>query len=518
MTAMGKLRDRLAELADLQALQMLAGWDQLVMMPPGGAAERGHQVGTLARILHDHATSPEIGEWLAELDELESSELESDILRLARRDWERARRVPTDLAAELSKAHSDGQESWQAARANDDFDAFAPALERNIELARAYGRCLDEEGRGIYQSLIDDFDFGLRTEELRRLFSELGARLAPLVEEARGRAAIAKPAVPREVQRRAVEAIMKRVGVDSESWRLDVSTHPFSASMARTDQRMTTRYNDGGIESLLSSLHEFGHALYERQVDPELDRTNLGTRHLDVDPRVPEQAVGEPRRAPPGLRRGAGRRARRGRSRDRCAGAARRPRRRRALADTRLGGSAHLSAAHRAALRTGAGADRRRPRGGRSARSLAGRGAPPAGARGPLRRPRLPAGRALERGRVRLLPELCDGLPDRGLVVGRDGARARSPRRGSARAQKSLRSRTGWGATCTATGVASTPSRSSSGQRAGVSRSSPSCATSRRSRPSSPARRGSVSPPARRRYGRSARGRASTRRSRCRTR
>ena len=149
----------------------------------------------------------EIGEWLAELDELETSELERDILRLARRDWERARRVPTDLAAELSKAHSDGQESWQAARAADDFDAFAPALERNIELARAYGRCLDEEGRGIYQSLIDDFDFGLRTEELRRLFSELGTRLAPLVEEARGRAAVAKPAVPREVQRRAVEAI-----------------------------------------------------------------------------------------------------------------------------------------------------------------------------------------------------------------------------------------------------------------------------------------------------------------------
>jgi carboxypeptidase Taq len=274
---MGKLRARLAELADLQALQMLAGWDQLVMMPPGGASERGHQMGTIARIVHDHATSPEIGEWLAELDDLETSELEQDIVRLARRDWERARRVPTDLAAELSKAHSDGQERWQAARAADDYGAFAPALERNIELARAYGRCLDEEGRGIYQSLIDDFDFGLRTEELRRLFSELGRRLAPLVEEARERAAVAKPAVGADVQRRAVESVMRRVGVDSESWRLDVSTHPFSASMARLDQRMTTRYNDGGIESLLSSLHEFGHALYERQIDPELDRTNLAT-------------------------------------------------------------------------------------------------------------------------------------------------------------------------------------------------------------------------------------------------
>jgi carboxypeptidase Taq len=274
---MQKLRGRLAELADLKALEMLGGWDQLVTMPPDGAAARGHQMGTLARLTHDHSTSAEIGDWLAELDDIDLPELERDIVRLARRDWERARRVPTDLAAELSKAHSDGQESWQAARAADDFGAFAPALERNIELARAYGRCLDEEGRGIYQSLVDDFDFGLRTDTLRTLFADLGARLAPLVEESRERAAMPKPNVPVDVQRRAVEAILARVGVESQSWRLDVSAHPFSASMARTDQRMTTRYNDGGVESLLSSLHEFGHALYEHQVDPELDRTNLGT-------------------------------------------------------------------------------------------------------------------------------------------------------------------------------------------------------------------------------------------------
>jgi carboxypeptidase Taq len=277
VTAIEKLRARLGELADLKALQMLAGWDQLVMMPPGGAAARGLQMGTLAGVVHDHSTSAEIGEWLAELEDLQMPELDRDIVRLARRDWERARRVPTDLAAELSKAHSDGQESWQTARAADDFAAFAPALERNIELARAYGHCLDEEGRGIYQSLLDDFDFGLRTDSLRTLFGELGARLAPLVEEAGARAAVERPNVPIDVQQRVVEAVLRRVGVDSESWRLDVSAHPFSASMARLDQRMTTRYGDGGIESLLSSLHEYGHALYERQIDSALERTNLAT-------------------------------------------------------------------------------------------------------------------------------------------------------------------------------------------------------------------------------------------------
>jgi carboxypeptidase Taq len=58
---------------------------------------------------------------------------------------------------------------------------------------------------------------------------------------------------------------------------VDVSAHPFTAWMGPRDTRVTTRYDDGGIESLLSSLHEYGHALYERQVDPALQRTNLGS-------------------------------------------------------------------------------------------------------------------------------------------------------------------------------------------------------------------------------------------------
>lgn len=272
---MEKLRQRLAELADLAGLEMLASWDQLVTMPEQGAAERGRQLGTLARISHEWATAPELGEWLAELDEDALEGIDRDVVRLARRDWERARRVPADLAAELSRAHADGQESWRLAREADDFAAFAPALERNVRLAREYGRCLARDGASVYQALVDDFDFGLSVGELRRVFGELSERLRPLVEEARGRPGASEPAVPAQAQERAVALILARVGVEPSSWRVDVSAHPFTARICRLDTRVTTRYDDGGIESLLSSLHEFGHALYERQIDPALDRTNL---------------------------------------------------------------------------------------------------------------------------------------------------------------------------------------------------------------------------------------------------
>jgi len=265
----------MAELADLACVEMLVGWDQLVMMPADGAPARANQLGSLARVIHERATAAQIGEWLAELDGAVLDELDRDIVRLARRDWERARRVPDELAAELASASADGQERWRLARANDDFQAFAPALARNVELARARGQCLAGEGESRYEALLSDYDFGLRTQELRRVFGALAEELPPLIAQARQRSPAHALQVPVNAQQAAVAGTLRRLGVEQASWRVDVSAHPFTAWIGSMDTRVTTRYSDGNVEALLSSLHEYGHALYERQVDPALARTNL---------------------------------------------------------------------------------------------------------------------------------------------------------------------------------------------------------------------------------------------------
>lgn len=281
MTAIQQLRERLAELADLGSIEMLAGWDQLVMMPVQGGAARAQQLGALARLKHERATAPEIGAWLAEIDAAvagagQLDELDRDIVRIARRDWERASRVPEELAAELAEASAAGQESWREAREHDDFAAFLPALTRNVELARAYGQYVAEGDESPYEGLLGDYDYGLRTAELRRVFGALAEALPPLVAQARvhsPRRAIPAPVAAQQV---AVAGTLARLGVEPSSWRVDVSAHPFTAWIGRSDSRLTTRYSDGQVESLLSSLHEYGHALYERQIAPALDRTNLG--------------------------------------------------------------------------------------------------------------------------------------------------------------------------------------------------------------------------------------------------
>jgi carboxypeptidase Taq len=278
MTALQQLRDRLSELADLGSMARLLAWDQRTMMPPEGAPARAQQVATLERITHDLGRDEQLGAWLAtiEADGAQLDEIDADLVRLARRDYDRSRRVPTELATELARAGAEGQDAWQTARAADDFAAFVPALRRNVELARELARHLDPDGLP-YDALLSLYDYGLTSERVAATFARLAEELPAVVDAALERPAVEPLAVPLAAQQAAVEQVLARVGVSPEGWRVDVSAHPFTAWAGPRDTRVTTRYEDGQLESVLAALHEFGHGLYERQIDPALARTNLGS-------------------------------------------------------------------------------------------------------------------------------------------------------------------------------------------------------------------------------------------------
>ena len=277
---LAKLLERIAELSDLHALQALAQWDQLVMMPSEGGAARAHQLGTIARLAHERSTAAELGGWLEELDHAELGERERDIVRLARRDWERASKVPNELAGELSHAHAEGQDCWQRARAEDDFAAFAPYLERNVELARAYGECVANAAETPYEGLLGDYDFGLRASEISRVFGELARSLPPLVEQARTQTPAVTMPAPIEAQRAAVASVLRTLGVDEAGWRVDVSAHPFTTWIGEGDSRVTTRYSERDCEILVFVAQHVAAAVEEKRREDALRASELRYRQM----------------------------------------------------------------------------------------------------------------------------------------------------------------------------------------------------------------------------------------------
>jgi carboxypeptidase Taq len=279
-TALAELRRRLAEVHDLHQVAQVLDWDQLVMMPSGGAAARAEQVATLHGLAHERLTDPEVGRLLDELQPYEESlDPDSDdasLIRVGRRDWDKARRVPTELAAEIMRTASRAQDAWAEARARSDFASFRPWLDRNLELKRRYLACFDAT-QEEYDVLLDDYEPGMKTAEVRAVFERIKPELIELAAEAADdeEPAFMSGPFPEAEQERLSRAIVERFGATWNEFRLDRAVHPFCSSFATTDIRMTTRYSTTDLHSLFSSMHECGHGLYEHGIDPALERTPL---------------------------------------------------------------------------------------------------------------------------------------------------------------------------------------------------------------------------------------------------
>jgi carboxypeptidase Taq len=278
-----ELRQHLAELVDLRNASHVLGWDQQTMMPPRGAPGRAESLATLERISHELFASEQTGGLLdAARQELNGHDPDSDDARLVdvvRRRGEKARRVPPKLAADLARAASIGQEAWVTARQSSDFKAFAPYLEHNLELARAYVDCFDEFDCA-YDVLLDDYDPGTKSADVTRLFDELKRELVPVIATLSERTLDASSvygAFPVQAQRRLVAAVVARMGFDPDSWRIDDAVHPFATSFSSSDVRITTRWDETYFPSgLYGAMHECGHGLYEAGIAESLQRTPLG--------------------------------------------------------------------------------------------------------------------------------------------------------------------------------------------------------------------------------------------------
>ena len=275
------LKSRLAEIHDLRRAQEILFWDQTVMMPPGGGAVRGAQVTTLDRIAHEKFISDEIGTLLDDLAgyeaELDYDSDDASLIRTTRRDWEKARRVPAELAAEMTRAEADGHDIWAKARAENDYALFLPHLEHAIELKRRYVDCFEGYDEP-YDVLLDDYEPGMKTAEVRQVFDDLKVELVPLIAEVgsvEGDDAFMDGPWPIDAQNEFSLKIIKRFGFDESFCRLDLTVHPFAASSGTQDIRLTTRYNEDDVTSIFTAMHECGHGLYEHGVSQSLERTPL---------------------------------------------------------------------------------------------------------------------------------------------------------------------------------------------------------------------------------------------------
>jgi carboxypeptidase Taq len=278
--ALVELRRRLAEVSDLSRASGVLGWDQRVTMPPLGTDARADQLATLGRVAHEKFTDDEVGRLLDDAEPLVASlPYDSDdasLVRVTRRDWDKARRVPAELREEMTREGARGHHAWVEARRTSDYTSFRPYLERNLELKRRYVECF-EWSDSPYTPLLDDYEPGMLTSEVREVFSVLRPALSELVASAPViDASFLHGDFPPDEQRAFAVRVLETLGFDEGAWRLDPTAHPFCTSFSNRDVRLTSRYYPDNLESVWSTLHEAGHGLYAHGIADSLLRSPLG--------------------------------------------------------------------------------------------------------------------------------------------------------------------------------------------------------------------------------------------------
>lgn len=283
MNSYEKLMMRAKDIEVLDSARAIVDWDLDTYMPPAAISLRSEQLSLLSRLIHEMRSSPEVGKLLTQVEKNTESleEVQKRNVYLMRRKHDIATRIPSDLVGKLAKQKAIATDVWKKAKATSDWKLFEPELKKLLDLATEREE-IAMEVKGIstvYDSMLDEYERGITTEEIARVFGQLRDRLVPLAEKCAETSqhvetGFLSKKVPIDVQKKVATDIGELIGYDTTSdkarGRIDETVHPFTTGYF-DDVRVTVHYYEDNVPSMIyAMLHEGGHALYEQNFSRDL--------------------------------------------------------------------------------------------------------------------------------------------------------------------------------------------------------------------------------------------------------
>lgn len=278
-----ELVNQLKVVNDLRRAAAVLNWDQSTYMPSGGGPARARQMATLRMLAQEKFTDVQIGNLLDDLqpyaDRLPYDSDEASLIRMTRREYDRALNIPPGFIKELSTHAANTYQAWTKARPENDFAGLQTDLEKMLDYCRELANFFPGYDH-IADPLINFNDYGMDVAAIRSLFADLRQQLVPIVEAISLQPEIddspLREYFPDDKQLAISDLLVKEIGYDFQRGRVDKTHHPFETSFSIGDVRITTRVQENYLgECLFSMLHEAGHAMYEQGISMDLEGTPL---------------------------------------------------------------------------------------------------------------------------------------------------------------------------------------------------------------------------------------------------
>ncbi len=279
-----RLRTLVSRLLAYRQAEGVLYYDAATVAPRGGAEDRGKTLAVLSEAEYTLQTGEETGKLLSALREAQE-ELDPVTRREVGelwRDYERVKKIPMEEYVGYQVLLNEADAVWHRAKAESDWPAFAPYMERIVTFNRKLAGWLAPE-KPPYDALLDQYERGLTAEKLDAFFSVLKERLVPLIRRIAEKGKqpedfFAGKQFPVEAQRQLSDWLMEAIGIDREYCSIGETEHPFTTGWSKRDVRITTHYYpEDPLSSLYSVIHEGGHALYELHTADKLRDTLLAT-------------------------------------------------------------------------------------------------------------------------------------------------------------------------------------------------------------------------------------------------
>lgn len=281
MTKVDELKKKLGEVMDLGYTRALLEWDAQVNMARGGAEDRSDLIGTVVGLIYQKMASEETARALEDAEkELAGQDDENDdvrVVRIARREFDKQRKVPGDWMSNFARLTSVSQNAWEVAKEKSDFAHFKPYLSQVVDKRKEYASFFAPFTH-VYDPLLDDFEPGMKTADVKAIFEALKPEQVAIIQEIAALPQVDNSFLLLDYDEKKQWDfgldVITHFGYDWNRGREDKSVHPFTTSFGLNDVRFTTKIEKNWpAAAMFGSMHECGHALYEQGVSPRYRRT-----------------------------------------------------------------------------------------------------------------------------------------------------------------------------------------------------------------------------------------------------
>ncbi len=278
-----KIQQFLAWEKKLESLQMaltIIGIDSVDVPPSQGNAYRSEHLSILYGEHFKMANDPAMFEILEELKDDENIDYPlRRRISLYAKNAEKQKAIPADEYIAYQNLLSRSESAWLEAKATSNYRDYAPILK---DVFAGYAKQVSHRDSPLplYDQILEDHEPGMTMEKYDAFFQQVKERCIPLIQQIQKAKPIDTSLFEKEYdiakQKQFMAQILQYVGFTKDWGKMSESEHPLTTGVSKGDIRFTTHYRlNNPVDSVLSTIHESGHAWFGHNIDSKYDGTIL---------------------------------------------------------------------------------------------------------------------------------------------------------------------------------------------------------------------------------------------------